>query len=580
MPIGYSQRSLAQLITLAIVVFSLACPANADRTPFDDAFAIREFRSIVTINRDASVSVDELIDLQVLAPIDIINRDLSLKRPSASGEPVGVYLVVDSLYIDGNAVTKFEDFRLSDAWRIEIPVSQGVKRCRILYTLYNALDVHPGLEEFDWDLVGMAWQAQIEHAEAQIQFESGTFIEGLEFDCHTGSLGYKTGDCFAEQYGSRVVVSATRGLRKFEGLKISMSWPPGLIVPPSKWQQIIWEYDLLSNWIWGVPAITLLIMFARWLRKRLLLNVNDLTAFGHQLVPIDGDNLSILDIGLLYWERDSDWDMTATLLDLAIRGHIELREILDSLLRDYQIVEKGGIRGRASELERSLVGLSQRVYEGATSKASVLGKILLDEKTKLRRSVENSLVQRRYFHIAPSTFRKQITVATIVTVAATIFAGLYMTNLHPAIVIAVAVLGGMPLGAMAYFDIVKTVKGIRAYRSISNLRNYLIDRSPIHSPSALPTSEFEHYLPHALILDAVPQWAARFRRQQITKPEWLVIANRAKMPNIDVALLQNAANNLHLQLTPVEKVHTDVYADYGPESKDTKESHSGDALQK
>src|SRR6185369_2871832 len=164
---------------------------------------------------------------------------------------------------------------------------------------------------------GDEWDVPVGEASAQILLPVGaTGIRTIEF---TGSYGSKERDAKTTVTGSTVNVAMLRPLGFHEGLTVVVGWDKGFVKEPSGADQV--AQFLTSNWPLFVPLFVLGFMFWLWYTRGRDPRVGPIAV---QYAPPDG--MTPAEAGALVDENTDMRDITATIVDLAVRGYIVIEE--------------------------------------------------------------------------------------------------------------------------------------------------------------------------------------------------------------------------------------------------------------
>ncbi len=545
-----STRRFSFCLAAVVLPLKFSMARGADNS-FGPDFTVTSYNANITVHKNSAVTVEETFEVELREVIGTLWRDIPADFVGKQGEQIGVYVSVKESYVDSHQVEQPVVDRLGGMVRVQLPIDTdawGKYRFQLKYKIENAIEFLSEGDQFVWDIVGKSWRAEILKATATIQFDSNLVPQDFEIDCNTGSLGYRTGDCLAEISGGEIVYSSTRALRAFEGLTLAVYLPKGVLTPPTAWQQLVWHYNLRSNWLFALPLASFLIMVWRWARKRrLLLKPRNVRSI-NEVPSFDELRLSPADVGVLFTERFSEIHIAATFLDLANRGFLQLREKNEARFRDFVIIPKTGNGGSPTDFEWKLVGLTQKSNSGQEPLISNCGDALSSGIASLRSNIESSLVMRGYLRARPTVFGRQILIAAAVVTVATVILGLQFTELHIALIIPLAIFTAIPLAAIAFFDTVKTERGVQAYRSILGWEHYLSDTTTGGKSSAVSLEEFERLLPYAIVLDLLGDWASKNRDLKFECPGWYISEKHSDTSELTPQFFQGVARSILFRL--------------------------------
>ncbi|HSX41799.1 MAG TPA: DUF2207 domain-containing protein [Candidatus Saccharimonadales bacterium] len=273
----------------------------------------------------------------------------------------------------------------------------------------------------------------------------------------------------------------------------------------------------------GLPLLTvLLLLFVGLGRNR---NVPTPTAQAIELPS----RLPPAILGILWKGRLTSRELAATLLDLARRGHLIIRQVSaddfrfrllsgGDTLNDYEqsLIEQifGADADRANTEEISF-GLAQEVFSKRVSQAFLLA---YKKVSDLGYFYTNPLALHRRYQI--------IGILLFILGAAGFGANLlFITTVRYSLFFWV----GMMAAALAVTYLakslpVRTVYGDREIGRWLAFRSYLTAKEPINYV-AHSQEQFLAYLPYAVVLDVEREWTRRFFHLPFAQPSWYVAPN-------------------------------------------------------
>lgn len=125
---------------------------------------------------------------------------------------------------DGNA----ERIRVGDA---NYYLPKGRHDYEITYDVKNEVRYQEAFDEVYWNVTGTYWSFPIDKARAEIILPDGAFLEDL--NGYTGPRDSTAQNVTVSRLGNRAIFETTQGLKRREGLTVSVTFPKGIIDPPS-----------------------------------------------------------------------------------------------------------------------------------------------------------------------------------------------------------------------------------------------------------------------------------------------------------------------------------------------------------
>jgi uncharacterized membrane protein YgcG len=268
----------------------------------------------------------------------------------------------------------------------------------------------------------------------------------------------------------------------------------------------LWALDPGENWIFLMPFVTLIVMTGLWRSRGRDPRVREAVAVRYE-PPKHGDApLTPAEVGAIIDEKLDARDITSTIVGLAVKGYIRIEEakseglIFDS--HDYYLAKVKGADEHLSPFEKLLMA---RIFT-----TSMPGIMVSDMKNKffaeldmLKNTLYGELISKKYFLVSPEKVRK---VYIIFAVALGITSGILFAMLTtPAKGLIAGVLTGLP--ALAYMDSL----GFQEF-----LNRAEKDRLERMKDKDL----FSRFLPYAIALDVIDNWARAFEGIYQEPPHW------------------------------------------------------------
>ena len=263
------QRSF---IILALVVFWLIIGQTTVSLAAGKE-KIVDFQSVITVHRDASMTVTETITV-VCARQEIkrgIIREFPTIYKNRYGNQVNVGFEVVNVLKDG----RDEPYHIEDSsngkkvyiGRQDVQLKRGTYKYSITYKTDRQLGYFDNYDELYWNVTGNGWTFAIEQASAVVKLPPGADI--LETAAYTGLYGSKSGDFITDFDSHGNVTFATTGkLKPREGLTIAVAWPKGFVTEPEIQEKIAYLLkDNRSAALGVIGLMTLLIYYGMaWFR--------------------------------------------------------------------------------------------------------------------------------------------------------------------------------------------------------------------------------------------------------------------------------------------------------------------------
>lgn len=510
-------------LTLSLLLsFTLSLNALA----YTEAWEIDRFHSEIIIRPDGDVYVTETIEADFT---NEAHRGLQRQIPF---DYVGGYNTqLEFLRAEGGWKTEtFEDsgyFILQMTTQDDSQLT-GPATFTYKYILKNAILDQKDFQEFYWNVNGTDWPVKINQIETDIRIEVKNLPTNLELICFTGIYGSQDQNCQFSQNAENLKFTTTKPLAEYEGLTLGIKLPPGSITLPTLAEKILWF--LLDNIILMIPLLTFIIMLSLYLKYGRDEKTLKDTIIPHYTPP---KNLLPGETGTIIDEKLDPRDISATIIDYAIKGFIDIKEIEE---KDHQLTLKKPYSENKAYETVILKALFPENTAGETIKISSLKNKFYKNLTEIDKEIMKELVTQGYFPTSPSKTRaKYIGVGSVI-----LFISIYLIQFIfiPGLSLMTT---SLIIIAFGYFMPRKTQKGKETYYELKGLYEYIDtaekDRLKFQEDQGIL---FEKLLPYAMSFGLASKWAKAWSGILISNPNWYHPLNGAAF---DMIYFSNSLNN-------------------------------------
>jgi len=230
-------------------------------------------------------------------------------------------------------------------------------------------------------------------------------------------------------------------------------------------------------------------------------------------------------VGTLIDERADLDDLTSTILDLAVRGHLRIHEIESASFlffssKDYELERLGQPDDLAPHEAKIFAGL---FADGDRVRISSLKNRFYTKLPEIKKALYARLSgPRKHFPASPERVRKLWAIGGL-TLGGLALAGGGTGILDTPLVVGVALAGVIVAGFSRVMPR-KTRRGRRAHDEILGFREFLerVDRDRLERMGTRTTEVFERLLPYAVVLGVADAWADAFADLYAEPPSWYV----------------------------------------------------------
>ncbi|HSK26911.1 MAG TPA: DUF2207 domain-containing protein [Jiangellales bacterium] len=403
----------------------------------------------------------------------------------------------------------------------------GTQVYEIGYTVDGVLNARADHDELAWNGVGDAWETPIEQATITVTAPALQQVRcfygptGSDQSCGSATLDGVVGA------GDSSADFGPVSLERRQGMTVYADMPPDVVevAPPvlvERWS--LGRALSLTPVTAGLAAIigTLGIAGVRRLAIRRGRDEDTVTGIGGQTAhagspePVDWRAVREMRpgvLGTLVDEKADVVDVTATVVDLAVRRHLRIEEVAQTgrwtSSRDWRLVRLDGAPDDLVPYERKL--LQALFRSGSPVQLDDLINKFHEDMSDLRDDLYGEVVDRGWYRVRPDRTRMLwygIGAAALVLtagvaallIAFTTFGLVGLALVVPALALLVAA-RSMPA---------RTPAGSAALRQVHALREYLSTSTPQPSGDQDAEQAFSTLLPYAMVLGLEQRWSDAF----------------------------------------------------------------------
>lgn len=515
-------RWLAALFSVFCLPSLLCAPASAKER------RLLKFHSDIDVLSDSSVDVSENITFQFIGgPWQGIYRSVPVEYSGPGGLNYSLFLNVKRVSDENGDKLKFESSRDRQYLKLKIYIpnaDNSTHTISIEYVVSGALRFFDDHDEFYWNITGDEWPIPIEEASAHLVLPDGT--SGIRVNAFTGAYRSSGRNAVAEIAGNGVDVHTTSPLGIREGLTVAVAFDKGTVREPTA-LSLFFHY-LRSNWPIGLPVVAFALMFWLWWTRGRDPRLRPIAA---EYEP--PDKLTPGEAGTLVDNSVDMRDITASIVDLAVRGYLVIEEQKkDHLLglthsKEYIFHLKKSRADWASlkpHEQQLLGGLFSNGNAGDTVSLSDLHNRFYQNIAAIKDQIFGSLLGLGYYTHRPDTVRSTYIVFGIVFGFITIAGGSWLARnlgMAPLPFFVAGVLTAIIICGFGWFMPARTPGGARALEQLLGFEDFLNHVESDRFNRMIKTPEmFEKFLPYAMALGVEKNWSKAFQGIYTEPPQW------------------------------------------------------------
>ncbi len=503
---------------LAFVLLA-AAPVAADRT-----LVIQRFAATIAVSPDGSTIIEETIVARFTGSWNGVFRTIPVQYRTPQGLNYTLRLDIEAITDDERNTLRYESSRERHYRKLKIWVpgaADATRTVKLRYRVGNALRFFDEHDELYWNVTGDEWEVPIESASAHVQLPDG--VSGVRATAFRGAHGStEQSDVSIEPDAVRVQTS--RGLGMREGLTIVVGWNPGVVHRPTAVEKT--ADAVYANLPLAVPPLVFFGMLTLW-RKR---------GRDPELAPIATQyeppaRMTPAELGTLIDGKPDMRDITASIVDLAVRGYLHIEEtenerffgLLSSKDYTFTLKKPRNDWDTLKPHERALLGALFTDPADSVDLSDLKNKFY-KHLPGLRDELYGRLVKDGFYTGRPDYVRVLYIVGGIVVgVVIALSSSWMMINLgmQPLAGIAAGVLSGVIIIFFGWFMPSRTIQGSRALEQVLGFREFLSRVEGDRLERMVKTPEmFEKFLPYAMALGVEESWAKAFEGIYTQPPSW------------------------------------------------------------
>ncbi len=500
---------------LALLAFALcvAVTASAVRAHADEGWVITSFHSDIQIQLDSSLTIAEdiRVDFGPLQKHGIFRYIPVRYRYDGTRDryyDVNIRSVTDgersihyTTYLDGPELV----IKIGDPGALV----SGANRYVIAYTVAGAMNGFADHDELFWNVDGGQWPVAKQSVSATVVTPAGSFREAA---CYEGPSGSRE-NCTVSGNDSTFQYTSTRRLDSGEQMSIVTALIKGAVnvAPPllaARERSFPADAFDLNPPIVGVAALILIagLALVGWNWRE---HGRDL-AYRIQPVVVEFDppqNLRAAQLGLLLDESADTKDVTATIVDLAVRGHMTITEVDGT--KDWLLTRKAADTSSLLPFEKTLL---DGLFTGRQQvKISDLKGTFHASLHTAEGNILDDAMSRKFFTSRPDYARGRWGCLSIVVIAAGAFATYQLgINFGWGLAGLAVIFVGMVLLVTSRYMPQRTAAGRDLMQHALGFRLYMSTAERYRQQFAEKAEIFTQLLPYAIVFGCVTRWAKAF----------------------------------------------------------------------
>jgi predicted membrane protein DUF2207 len=480
-------------------------------------FTIASFHTDLTVRPDAELRVEEHIDVDFSEPRHGIYRVIPIRYADRLGTQFSLGFRL--LGVDDGEGHPYSVKTMGQGRNVNLRIGSASRRVTgrktyvIRYLVRNGLGRFPDHDEIYWNATGNEWGVSMAKVTASLHLPPGTPPDSVEAVGYAGPFGSRSIPVQVSRPGPGTLqFEVASPLAPMEGLTVDAIWPLGHVVHPGR--TTLLARFAADNLPILFPFVTLLGMVLFYRRSGRDPSGPGATVVRYEPPPGIGPS----ELGTLMDEKVDLRDITATIVDLAIKGYLVIEIVQHDVL--LGLAHRPETRfTRTQQPAKDLAPHEQLVLEGLFEKGdSVFASDLREEfyryLPKIQDALYDGLTRRGFFAAKPSSVRRRTVALGVLIAGLAAFLGFAWTSARgyagPALPIASGVLTFLVMVGFSWAMPRRTREGVKARSWGLGFQEFVDRVEGKQLDTADPRSTFETMLPYAMALGIAAKLARRF----------------------------------------------------------------------
>lgn len=509
-----SLRALRRTMVLLLVLLATV-PA------WSRSLRVTRWETTAHVDSDGSARITEQITYMFTGAYRGVYRDIPIEYPGPKGSNYSLFVKIERVTDATGSPLKYEKSTKDGFLKLKVTVPGAVDATKMVifeYSIANVVKFFGDHEEFYWNVTGNDSPLPIEHASATVYLPEKT-SGSLQAQAFVGTYG-STERARVLVEGPVVSTETTAPLPMHGGLTIDVYIPKDLLTEPGAFTKIGWFFR--SNPVLTLPLWAFAVMFTLWWYKG-----RDPNA-GMSVAPMYAppENMGPAEVGALVDDSVNPRDITAVLVDLAVRGYVKIVETQHKGLlfttKDYDLhlVKERANWDGLTDYERAML---DRIFNsGTVTHLSDLRNHFYTAIPLIKEEILGALKAKGMYTLDPESAMAYLGLGAVMVLAPYALAQWFqiadfLNSLGPTIVcvalaVAIIVLLGRQLTATS-------LKGARTRVQILGFQEFM-NRVDADRLKRMPPDTFEKFLPFAMALGVEHRWAKAFEGIVQNPPNW------------------------------------------------------------
>ena len=504
----------------ALILTAILC-SNA--VTAQEYFTIKQYDVHIKVNEDASLDIDEIINVHFTEPRHGIIRMIPFKYELQS-LPAGTEKANRQMESGGYAHTFIKDIKV-DGWNYDVSTEGDYKSIRIgsadqlvdgdqryviHYRLLNAINFFNDHAELYFNVIGDKWETTIDSVNFSVELYK-SLPTTPEYFVATGRYGSRENNTEVNWADNRIFGGHTTAqLNNYEAVTLGIVLPKDFLTEQN--------YRLMGiGWLF-FPCTVLIAMFMVWRRW----GKDEKLTIQTEFYPPENTSPSVS--GYIIDDKLDKRDLTALVPYWGAGGYLKVEETeKKSLLglvknKEYTFIKVKELPSTAMTFERTL--FNGIFATGDQVKLSALKDVFYKTMYKAKKELEKEVDKSAYYTKGSRGLGCWFIFLSIGLIAFGIFSIISgYENLWRGIAFVASGIIVIIFGALMTK---KTQKGNELYAKLAGFKEFLklVEKDRLREFLKQDENYFDKVLPYAIVFDIADKWKDKLEGLDIPPPRW------------------------------------------------------------
>ena len=530
----FSRRFLTSALLLLVVLALLsmvagvagaAPPARGGtraQTAPTKTWDFERFDSAIKVNKDGSLTVRETQVVNFTGSFTFLNRDLvGTKASFTDGRSYGRVRFEDIkvFNLNGKPYNSFEVQKIRNGTRVRITFGAINERRGwiIEYRMTGAIIYSKNYDRLYFNTVSTDRSVPIKSSKTTVALPAGTDMTKVKTKEYVDSNN-PPGNLSSGRDGDLLWWQAAN-IPPYAPVTIDVAFPKGLVAVPLTYRAGFGALMILLAVLLALAVSAGMLLL--WWRKGRDIKAPELDVVEYTPPP----DLKPMEVAFLLNESTGTTDISATIVDLAIRGKLVITEqeggtILKHKEYGFQLRDASGAGLESFEKE-----IMNSLFEsGKSVTQDDLKNKFYTHISDINKKVKEQVLAKGLFDGDPGKVKGHYNVIGLIAlllIVPLIYSARWIDPGYMYVLIPGLVVSGLMVIILGRFMSRRTAKGSEALSYVNGFKEYMATAESEEMKFMTPEN-FQTNLPYAMVLKVARQWAGKFADIYTSPPEWFI----------------------------------------------------------